>query len=254
MTLIDNLEARPFTFVPGRRDAAVLLCHGITGTPQSLLGWGAALLGNFCVVDCPLLPGHGTRWQDLRGVLMEDWYETVRAGALWLRNAYPELPLFIGGLSMGGTLASLLAADPDINPAGLMLVNPSFTLPAWQRWLARGLSPLAIGLSGPGNDVANGAVEVAYSRVTPGAVHQLDRLQTRARNSLPDIGCPSVVFTSPRDHVVPPTNSELFRWLATRSPSEAVSLKESFHVATLDLDAPLIFAASAAFIKRIVAA
>src|SRR4029453_17705934 len=59
--------AEPFQFQPETlaRPVGVVLCHGFTGCPQSLRPWGEYLRDAGFAVDCPLLPGHGTRWQDM---------------------------------------------------------------------------------------------------------------------------------------------------------------------------------------------
>jgi len=65
--------AEPFAH-DGSSDIGVLLCHGFTGTPQSLRPWGDHLAAEGFTVRCPLLPGHGTRWQDLNRTGWHDWY------------------------------------------------------------------------------------------------------------------------------------------------------------------------------------
>ncbi|GAA0649403.1 hypothetical protein GCM10009535_29230 [Streptomyces thermocarboxydovorans] len=58
-------------------ETAVLLCHGFTGPPASLRPWAAHLAGQGLTVSLPLLPGHGTRWEDLRVTGWQDWYAEV---------------------------------------------------------------------------------------------------------------------------------------------------------------------------------
>src|SRR2546429_9213869 len=55
-------------------DVGVLLCHGFTGSPQSLRPWGEYLAERGLTVSLPLLPGHGTRWQDMQVTGWQDWY------------------------------------------------------------------------------------------------------------------------------------------------------------------------------------
>ena len=43
----------------------VLLCHGFTGSPQTLRGWADYLAAQGLTVSLPRLPGHGTTWRDL---------------------------------------------------------------------------------------------------------------------------------------------------------------------------------------------
>jgi carboxylesterase len=58
-------------------EVGVLLCHGFTGTPQSMRPWGEYLAARGLTVSVPLLPGHGTRWQDMQQTGWQDWYAEV---------------------------------------------------------------------------------------------------------------------------------------------------------------------------------
>ena len=51
--------AEPFRHEGG--EVGVLLCHGFTGSPQSLRPWAEYLAERGLTVALPLLPGHGTR-------------------------------------------------------------------------------------------------------------------------------------------------------------------------------------------------
>ena len=57
----------------GNRAIGVLLVHGFTGSPASMKPWAQALADEGYAVEVPLLPGHGTRWQDLNKVTWADW-------------------------------------------------------------------------------------------------------------------------------------------------------------------------------------
>ena len=45
----------------------VLLCHGFTGSPQTLRPWAEYLAKAGLGVSLPRLPGHGTTWQEMAG-------------------------------------------------------------------------------------------------------------------------------------------------------------------------------------------
>jgi carboxylesterase len=74
------------------------------------------------------------------------------------------------------------------------------------------------------------------------------------RADLPSITMPVLLLLSAVDHVVEPENSRvLLAEIGSRDVTEVV-LQRSFHVATLDYDAPAIFARSSEFIARVTAA
>jgi carboxylesterase len=77
----------------------VLLCHGFTSTPQSLRPWANDLAAAGYSVELPLLPGHGTTWQELNRSTWQDWYGTVNISLADLRSRCSMV--FLAGLSMG---------------------------------------------------------------------------------------------------------------------------------------------------------
>jgi carboxylesterase len=226
--------AEPFS-APGGPDGA-LVFHGFTGSPHSIRGVARALAGAGLAVEAPLLPGHGTSMDDMLRTGWDDWRATAE-------EAYDDLAgrcrrVVVAGLSVGGSLATSVAADhPDV--AGLVVVNPYIDPPALSfQDILRGL--LAEGEtvipSHLGSDIADGeAREVGYSG-TPIApllslCEGLDRLLPR----LADVTCPVLVMTSVEDHVVPPVSSDVLAEHVS-GPVERVRLENSFHVATLDHD------------------
>ena len=88
----------------GGRAIGVLLVHGFTGSPAAMKPWAHALAGQGYAVEVPLLPGHGTRWQDLNGVSWTDWYDEASAAFDRLRGDCDAV--VVAGLSMGGRSCS----------------------------------------------------------------------------------------------------------------------------------------------------
>src|SRR6202034_3106811 len=97
--------AEPFEHDGGR--VGVLLCHGFTGSPQSLRPWAQFLAEAGLTVSVPLLPGHGTSWQEMNRTTSDDWLATAGQALAELRAQCDEV--FLMGLSMGGCLALRLA-------------------------------------------------------------------------------------------------------------------------------------------------
>ena len=87
-------EAKPD--LTGDRSIGVLLLHGFTGSPASLRPWANHLAGHGYAVEVPLLPGHGTRWQDCNLVTEEDRDAVARGWRLAGRvsRKWDEQPLF----------------------------------------------------------------------------------------------------------------------------------------------------------------
>ncbi|MCC3283685.1 MULTISPECIES: alpha/beta hydrolase [Arthrobacter] len=224
----------------------VLLSHGFTGSTMSLLGWARYLADAGYAVSLPLLPGHGTTWQDLARTPWEHWYRGYE-------DAYTELAgrterVFAAGLSMGGTLALRLAAKQPV--AGVAVVNPGLTVADPRARYAHLLKYVLPSVPAIGNNIKlQGQDEGAYSRTPVGAVAEVLKLFKDTTDLLPLLSAPVIAFRSAVDPVVPESSMDVLRRLCREL--EVVPLPNSYHVATMDHDAPLIFARSHEFIQRL---
>jgi carboxylesterase len=82
------------------------------------------------------------------------------------------------------------------------------------------------------------------------AVASLARLWQLARADLARITQPVLLYRSRFDHIVEPINSEILLAGIRSTDVTDVRLEESYHVATLDNDAAMIFAGSAQWIAE----
>ncbi|MEV7369358.1 alpha/beta fold hydrolase [Streptomyces sp. NPDC090301] len=240
--------AEPYRHEGG--EVGVLLCHGFTGSPQSLRPWAEYLAARGLTVSLPLLPGHGTRWQDMQLTTWHDWYAEVdRALSELLQRC---ATVFVFGLSMGGALTLRLAARHGDAVKGIVLVNPGnkvHGLAAYALPVARHLVPSTRGIA---SDIAKeGVTEIGYDRVPLHAAHSLRRFFQTVDAELPQVTQPVVLLHSPQDHVVPPVDSARILSRISSTDVKEILLEQSYHVATLDHDAERIFDESLAFVERL---
>ncbi len=111
-----------------------LLIHGLNDSPYVWHDMGQSLAAMGFDVRAILLPGHGTTPRAQLNVRFREWLRTVRQQiAVWNssqstqdRQAYQTTaPLYLGGFSLGGVLATTLALEDD-SIAGLLLVSPAW--------------------------------------------------------------------------------------------------------------------------------
>jgi len=238
--------AEPYRHDGGK--TGVLLCHGFTGCPQSLRPWAEYLAEAGLSVSLPRLPGHGTTWQELARTRWEDWYAEVDRAFDELGSACDEV--FAMGLSMGGCLALRLAELRGDGVRGLVLVNPSLTADTKLFLLAPALKLMVPSLKGVGNDIKKeGATELAYDRTPVKAAATLPALWKLTAQNLGKVTAPVLCFRSAADHVVGPASMEILRRALPDGQLEVRECPDSYHVATLDNDAPAIFAGSLEFVR-----
>ncbi len=240
-------DALPFSAEGGR--TGIVLSHGLTGMPGSMRPWAEALAAEGITVRVPLLPGHGTRWQDANTVRWQDWYDALEGALDELLQRCDRV--FVAGLSMGGTLVLRLAEERAADIAGVVVVNPSLFTTRKDAKLLPLLRRVVPSLPPVGNDVKKpGVVEPAYDRLPVKAAYQLSLLWRLTNADLRRISSPLLVLTSRNDHVVEPANSERLMAGAGSSDKRQIWLEDSYHVATMDNDFPLILQSSLEFIRE----
>ncbi|MFE9018295.1 alpha/beta hydrolase [Streptomyces sp. NPDC007808] len=239
--------AEPYRHEGG--EVGVLLCHGFTGSPQSLRPWAAHLAERDFTVSLPLLPGHGTRWQDMVLTGWQDWYAEVDRA---LRDLHDRCAsVFVAGLGVGGTLALRLAAKHGVDVAGVVVVNPANKVHGVSAHALAVLRHLVRTTRGVTGDIAKGGVEVGYDRVPLHAAHSLRHFHRLVDGELPQVTQPLLLLRSAHDHVVPAADSARILSRVSSTDVTEVVLEQSCHVATLDHDANRIFEESLGFIDRL---
>jgi carboxylesterase len=246
--VVSTQDAAPFAADGG--DIGVVLSHGFTGTPASVRPWAEYLAAAGYTVRLPLLPGHGSTWRDTNATRWTDWYAAIE-------QAYDEVAarcstVFAGGLSMGGTLVTRLAEQKGNAIAGLVLVNPSLGTERFDAKFAPFISWAVKSRPAIGGDIKKpGVVEPAYDRTPVVAFASLQKLWRVTLTDLGRVTAPILLYRSREDHVVEPLSARLLHAGATATTVREVPLENSYHVATLDNDAELIFKGSVDFIASL---
>ena len=240
--------AEPFSADGG--DVGVLVVHGFTGSPKSMRPWAEHLAQDGLTVRLPRLPGHGSHWRDLAVTRWEDWYAAVDAAFTELSGRCGHV--FVMGLSMGGALCLRLAENHGGAVSGIVLVNPAVHSENKALMLLPVLKSVLPTLPGVINDIAKpGQDEGGYDRMPLKPLHSMTQGWSQVKADIAKVDQPLLVFHSPQDHVVEPSNTA---WILGHVASRDVTdreLPDSFHVATLDNDAPAIFTGSLEFVHRL---
>jgi carboxylesterase len=228
----------------------ILLSHGFTGSPASMKPWAEHLANQGYAVSVPRLPGHGTTWQEMNGTTWADWYGEVERAFEALANQVDTVLVF--GLSMGGALALRLAADHPDRVAGLVLVNPAVTTVRKDVKLLPVLKHVVPAMPGIANDIKKpGVEEHGYTKTPLRAADSMFRAYKALRADLSRVTCPILLYRSTEDHVVDPSSGRAIQSAVASSDVREVLLENSYHVATLDNDAPQIFEGSVEFVERV---
>lgn len=227
----------------------VLVLHGFTGNPQSMRPLAQAFAAAGYGVEMPLLAGHGTVIEDMLPTGWSDW--SADAEAAFERIAARSEKVVIAGLSMGGSL-TLWLAQRHPEAAGIICINPALTGPEGVTELLD--AAIAEGqevMDGIGSDVADpDSPESAYNGTPLRPLRSMLGALEGVRSGLGALTTPLLLFTSPQDHVVPPSDSDLLA-ASVAGPVERVSCDRSYHVATIDYDKDLIIERSLQFVEKV---
>jgi carboxylesterase len=240
-----SAETQPFAADGGPVGALVL--HGFTGSPRTVRPWAEHLAAAGLTVRAPLLAGHGGTWQELAKTGWTDWYADAE-------RAFEELSercrqVFVAAISMGGCLAFRLAETKGDRVSGLVVVNPSLAGDNRLIPLTPVLKYVIRSLPSIGGDIKKpGAVEGAAKKTPIASVATMPRMWKTTAAGLASVTQPVLVYRSTVDHVVGPASMKVLT--AALPGAEVRPLTDSYHVATLDNDAPAIFDGTLAFITK----
>jgi carboxylesterase len=247
----DPADIEPFSADGSGANAriGVVVSHGFTGTPGSMRPWAEHLAAAGYSVRLPLLPGHGGDWRAANKTSWPHWYAAIEAAHDELAQRCDQV--FAFGLSMGGTLVTRLA-EQHTDIAGLVLVNPSFGTDRFDAKFARYIAWAVPSRPSIGGDIKKpGVAEPANDRTPVKAFVSLQNLWRVTLADLARVRAPILLLRSRVDHVVEPMSARLLIAGASATTVCEVALEDSFHVATLDNDAPLIFSSSIEFIESL---
>ena len=226
----------------------VLLVHGFTGAPPSMRPWGEFLLSKGYTVRVPLLPGHGTKPEDLNRVKWQEWPAKVQSELEELLLVCDQV--FICGLSMGGGTTLYIAEENNDRLNGLILVNPMIHIPYVYPPIGYLISRFKKMRTSVGNDIKRpGITEHGYDATPMIGVYQLLLMLKIVRKSLSKITIPVQLFHSVEDHTLPVSNTEIIMGELGSVNKSRIELVNSYHVATLDYDQELIYQNSLTFIQ-----
>ena len=179
-------------------EKAILLVHGLGDSPYSFSDLAVSLCKQGFYVQTLLLPGHGSKPEDLMLPTYKDWQEFVDHYANLLKQDFDDV--WLGGFSTGGNLVTIHAIEHD-DIGGLMLFSPGFQskTPKLER-----LAPLAA-LLFDGYEAEEENIARYTSAPLKGAIAYSDSaVKVRALLKQNIVDVPTLIAISEADSVVDP--------------------------------------------------
>ncbi|KJZ08484.1 hypothetical protein TW85_23805 [Marinomonas sp. S3726] len=198
---IEKAAVMPFEIKPAesceRQDVGVLLLHGLSDSPYSLRSMGEALAKQCLWVRAVLLPGHGTKAEDLIDVDRSEWRQTTRVA---IENFAAETDsLYLAGFSTGAALALDYVKQNTADVKGLVLFSPLLKINSSIDWLSPYLAPVLTWLEHKESDDY-----AKYASIPVPAIAQAYELAAEVRDGLEDqnMTLPTFVVMSAEDSTV----------------------------------------------------
>lgn len=206
-TTVDNTvlkEAEPL-FLKGNKRKAVLIIHGFTGYPGEFYELSHEFHKEGYTVSLPLLPGHGRNGQAFKKTNWKDWLEHVRQEYKNLIEDHDSVSIV--GLSMGGVLTLLLAAEFEPERIALLapamaIDDPVFYFTPLLRFFVKETSKNWIAEEDASEDRKTLGREY-WSRNYVAQIAGLRKLQIKAAGKMKQVKSPALLMLSELDDTVP---------------------------------------------------
>jgi len=251
--------AEPIYLIGNR--VGCLCLHGLSASPQEMAWLAQHMHKQGFSAHVPRLYGHGVSRKHFRRVLWRDWYLSALDGYHLLRAHCDQL--FVIGLSMGGLLALRLAAAETVS--GVVVLGSPLKLdaPLWLAHYLRYVRP-AVLTSSPDDTPLDARIRdlqaqrgepitgrVAYYQMSTAGVAELHKLQGEVKRCLPQVRVPTLLIFSKQDQTVPYKNMALIQAGLVNAQVETLTLEQSDHILTNDVECETVFTATEAFVRRI---
>lgn len=239
----------PSYLLPGSRRGALLL-HGFTASPTETRPLGEFLHRRGMTVLGVRLSGHGTTPEDLRGTTWQDWYRSAEEGFCKLEGIVDHL--FVGGVSLGGVLGAMLAADHPGRIAGVSLLAPSFFLRSRLLFLAPLIARFRAEL--PKRPESRAYYErhglFSYPVRPTRSLVELRKAMRAGYRRLREVRTPTQIIMGRQDRLVDPASGDRILARLASPQKELLFVENSDHILTVEPDAPEVFERVGRFFER----
>ncbi len=231
----------PLPQLPRYEKIGVLLLHGFTGHLNTVNGLVPYLKEAKIPFEMPILRGHGTRYQDLRGVTADQWYVDAERAMIHLWNSVDRV--VVVGLSMGGLVGLELAMRHPDKIAGLTTVAAALKfvdpLARFSGHMAKALkywpSPNSF------NDLSLKVNCKNYEKFPTDAFAQLYDYSQRIAERLQEVHVPIRILQSKKDQIIAPEAANIIYEKVSSTHREIIWYHESGHEMMQDLESAAVF-------------
>jgi carboxylesterase len=233
---------------------AVLLIHGLTGSPFELKPLAKRLHKSGFTVKAPCLAGHGSSMNELKSTTWRNWYDTIHDTFTELKKEHRSVS--VSGLCMGALLALYLAYDEGDAVSAVAALSTTIFYDGWSLPWYRFLLPISYLAPfryfysyeertpyGIKDERMRRQVELAikerrdslaYSHFPSQSLHELFKLIGTVKKTLHGIKTPTLILHALDDDVASIKNADYVERNIGAATVRKVLIEDTYHMLTLD--------------------
>ena len=251
-------------------DNAVLLIHGLSGSPFEMKYLARQLSRAGFTVKGPCLAGHGKTIDDLRKSSWQDWHRTVDEAFTELKRTYKTVS--VAGLCMGALLALYLAAEHEDDVSAISLISTTFVYDGWGLPWYKFLLPLVYNTPahyiysfkerepyGIKNEALRTRIvdgmrhgSIAHESVPGTCMRELYRLIKATKKIVPKVKTPTLILHSREDDLATEKNALYVQTHIGSQNIRMVLLDDCYHMLPIDNQREVVASETVSFIKRFI--
>ncbi len=238
---------------------AVLLFHGLTGSPYELKKYAQFLYNNDYDVFAECLPGHGEKFNEIYTVKYQDWLEFAYKKFSDLKTRYNKV--FISGLCLGAVLALAVGIKYGKEVDGVISLSTTLFLDGWRLPWYKFLMPLALATilrfyynypecepHGIKNEKTRSVIKKLLAKGDVGlndfpmtGIYELLKLSSVVRKDLSKINVPVLLIHSEEDDLTSTKSAKVVYDNISSEDKNMIILYDSYHMVLYDNEKEFVF-------------
>lgn len=247
---------------------AVLLFHGMTGSPYEMKKMGKALFDADFDVFCYCLPGHGTSPINIKTVRWQDWYDDSVLHYKELTQKYNEV--YLGGLCLGAVLAIAIAQEYQ-NVRGIVSLSTTLFLDGWTIPWYNFFMPIGVHTIlryyysfperepyGLKNETLRRKIAALQKRNTEAldnypmsCIYELLKFSKQTQKNIAKVTAPILLMHAKEDDLTSTKSAEFVYRNISSKTKNYIKLENSYHLIVMDYERDYVFEKSIEFFNSL---
>ncbi len=246
---------------------AVLLFHGLTGSPFELKKYGQFLYNNGFDIYADCIPGHGDNFDEIYTVTYQDWLNFAYSKFEYLKSKYEKV--FVSGLCLGAVLAISVGEKYKEKVDGIISLSTTLFLDGWRLPWYKCLIPIGISTilrfyynypecepHGIKNQKTRNVIKKLLSKGDVGmndfpmtGFYELLKLSSFVRSHLKEFNVPILLIHSLEDDLTSVKSAKTVYNKISSKDKDLIILNDSYHMVLYDNEKEFVFNKALDFIN-----